>query len=49
MCREECSLTYVKIDDAIKVIRELGCFSLCSKFDIESLSNSLVSVEISGI
>jgi hypothetical protein len=26
----------VKIDDAIKVIRELGRFSLCSKFDIES-------------
>ena len=29
-------MTYVKIDDAIKVIRERGRFSLCSKFDIES-------------
>jgi hypothetical protein len=35
------SLTYVKIDDAIKVIRELGRFSLCSKFDIESAFRQL--------
>ena len=35
ICKEECSLTYVKINDAIKVIRDLGRFSLCSKFDIE--------------
>jgi hypothetical protein len=41
ICKEECSLTYVKIDDAIKVIRERGRFSLCSKFDIKSTFRQL--------
>jgi hypothetical protein len=40
-CKEECSLTYVKIDVALKVIRELGRFSLCSKFNIESAFKQL--------
>ena len=43
------TLTYVQIDDAIKVIRELGRVSLCSNLISNQLSNSLVSVEISGI
>jgi hypothetical protein len=32
--KELCSLTYIKIDDAIKVIQEFGRGSLCCKVDI---------------
>ncbi|CAG2252634.1 unnamed protein product [Mytilus edulis] len=39
--KEDCSMTYVRIDDAIKVIRKLGRFSLCSKFDIEAAFKQL--------
>ena len=35
------TLTYVQIDDAIKVIRELGRFWLCSKLDIKSAFKQL--------
>jgi hypothetical protein len=32
--KDLCSLTYIKIDDAIKVIQEFGRGSLCCKVDI---------------
>ena len=36
--KDLCSLTYIKIDDAIKVIQEFGRGSLCCKVDISDAS-----------
>ena len=49
ICKEECSLAYVKIDDAIKLYGNLVVFRFVQNLISNQLSNSLVSVEISVI
>lgn len=39
--KDECSMSYVRIDDAINIIKRLGRFTLLSKYDIESAFKQL--------
>ena len=41
ICKVECSVTHVKIEDAIKVIRELCRFSFTNVFKVEFIFHLL--------
>ena len=47
--KDSCSMTYVKIDDAIKSICQYGKGALMTKFDISELSRIYLSKAVNGL